>query len=831
MFSHLCLFFLSWLLSLVAIDLAFANTVSINSQYDVSDPRVQIFTGTRGSFTATVGSWNHSASALGASGTSNCACDQGTASGTENLGACALCLSAAPMAPGSSRRVIGLTITGSRQSQLSTPGPHFPISSRRNWSFEARTGSLYRYSTPAPPSPTAPRTDLASGISDETRQAVSTGVTPSSPTFRRNSSSNIWGNTLGRLPTAATPSSLTQHATNTSRPIQGTQPLLPGIDPLSTSAIASNKSPLAYLVVTTDALNGSSSSMTFTASGVAALGSIIPYNSSVPTLGTGSLKYASETLRSRPSLRANSSTQESFQSTRSQPSASSIAISSTNIASLSSPKANYSARSTRRTDLVPSVPSLTLSHNTTGLPYSVSTLSRMPFATSINLSSNYSQHSSPAAISSSSALTVIPVSNTNLTTQQSQASPGSTSQNPSFTTTTSTGQSSTAITSPSSLNAYAIVSSLLTLVTPTVETLPVVETKASGFRTTVDVPVTIGAGGVVIPPPIGPIGGLFPGLGGGGGSGPDGGSGDEPTEPQVSRSQTLNTQPSNLPGSTTQTLTPPASSTLTSNTPPSSTIASSTLFSSTLISSTLSRSSLSLSTLASSAQISTTSCSSCDVCPTFDYNPTATPNALDNVDDVMKRQLGGRFYNAKRAGSGNEVVTTLVAGKTCAVSRYTQKPAYPGPASVANNEPPATPAPNMVSFYATATYWAVPTQPPQGSCGAPGWTFFDTQQIASYQVKGRPAPWALGGSKKSVNVSCNAVVEFTSMVLIFKGCRLTMSTKSVCWTNFSLHKPLQGQGSLATTLLLCSMCLMWGELGQGSIPFSHNYRPMTILIS
>ena len=766
MSSHLCLFFLSWLL---AIDLAFADTVSLYSHYDVSDPRVPIFTGTRGSFTATVGSWNHSASAVGASGTSNCACDQGTASGSENLGACTLCLSAAPIAPGSSRRVIGLTMTRSRQSQVSTPDPHFPLSSRKDWSFEAKTGSLYRYSTAAPPSPTAPRNDLASGISDETRQAVSTGFLPSSPTFRRNSSSNVWGNNLGRLPTAAPPSSLTQHANNNPRPTQGTQPLLSSIAPLSTSAIARNNSRLAYLVVTTEALNGSSSSMTFTATGVTALGSIIPYNSSVPSLGTGSPKYASETSRSRPSLRANSSTQESIQSTRSQASASSIAISSTNIASLSNPKANSSARSTRRTDLVPSISSLTLSHNTTGLHYSISTLSRMPLATGITLSSTYSQHSSPATLSSSSALTVIPVSNTSLATQQSQASPGPTRQKYSFTTTTSEGQSSTAITSPSSLNAYATVSSPLTFVTPTVETLPIVETDASGFRTTVDAPVTIGAGGVVIPPPIGPIGGLFPGLGGGGGSGPDGGSGDEPTEPQVSASLTLNTQPSNLPGSTAQTLNPPASSTLTSNTPPSSTIASSTLFSSTLTSSTFSRSSLSLSTLASSAQVSTTSCSSCDICPTFDYNPTATPNALDNVDDVMKRQLGGRFYNAKRAGSGNELVTTLVAGKTCAVSRYTQKPAYPGPASVANNEAPATPAPNMVAFYATATYWAVPTQSPQGSCGAPGWTFFDTQQIASYQVRGRPAPWALGGSRKSVNVSYNAVVEFICMSTDIQG--------------------------------------------------------------
>ena len=759
MVSHLRLIFLSWLLSLVAIGLAFADAVSINSYHDVSNPRTQTLTGTRGSFTATVGSWNHSASTLGASGTSNCACDQGTASGSGRFSFCTLCVSAASMAHESSRSFIWLTITGSRQSQLSTLGPYFPVSSRSNSSFESRTGSSYRYSTATPPFPTAPGNSSASRISGETRQAVSAGLAPLSPTFRRNSSSNVSGNTLGRLPTTVPPSPLIQHANKTSTPFQGVQPLLSSLASLSTSAVARNNSRLASSVVTTDASNESSSLMTFAASGMAALGSIVTYNSAVPMLGTGSLNYASETLRSRPSLRGNFSTQESIQGTGSRPLASSIILSSTIIASLSSPRTNSSAQSTRRTDLVPSVPSLTLAHNTAGLPNSILTLSRTPFATSINLSSNYSQRSSPSTISSfSSVLKVNSVSNTSSVTQHSQASPGSTGQSPSLTTTASTSQSSTAITTPSSLNAYATISSLLTLVTPKIETLPIVETEANGFRTTVTAPVTIGAGGVIVPPPIVPIVGLFPGSGVEGGSGPDGGPGDEPAEPQGSRSQTLNTQPS-----TTESLNPPASSTLTSNIQPSSPVSSSTLFLSTLTSSTLSRSSLTLSTLASSAQISTASCSSCDVCPTFDYNPTATPNALDNVDDVMKRHLGGRFYNAKRAGRGNEVVTTLVAGRTCAVSRYTQKPAYPGPASVANNEPPATPAPNMAAFYATATYWAVPTQPPRGSCAAPSWTFFDTQQIASYQVNGQPAPWALGGSKKSVNVSCNAIVEFTIM--------------------------------------------------------------------
>ena len=755
MFSRLRLIFLSSLLSLVAIDLAFADAVSMKSYHDISNPR----TGTRGSFTATVGSWNYSASTLGASGTSNCACDQERTSNSGRLALCTLCVSAAPMASETSRSIIGLTNTGSRQSQSSTLGPYFPISSRSNSSFESRTGSSYRHSTATPPFPTAPGNNSAPRISDETRQALSTGSTPSSPTVRRNSSSNVLGNTLGQLPTAVPPYPLIQHNNKTSTPFQGVQPLLSSLAPLLTSAVSGTNSRLASSVVTTDALNESSSLMTFAGSGTAALGSIVPYNSAVPTLGTGSLYYASETLRNRPSLRGNLSTQGSIQGTGSRPLASSIMISSTINTSLSSPKSNSSAQSTKRTDLVPSVPSPTLSHSTAGFPNSILTLSRTPFATGIRLLSDYSQHSFPSAKSSfSSASTVNAVSNTSSATQDSQASPGSTGQNPSFTTTASTSQTSTAITTPSSPNAYATISSLSTLVTPTVETLPIVETEANSVRTTVTAPVTIGAGGMVIPPPIVPIGGLFPGSGVEGGSGPNGESEDEPAEPQGLRSQTLNTQPS-----TTETLNPPASSTLTSNTQASSTVSSSTLFLSTLTSSTLSRSSLTLSTLASSAQMSTASCSSCDVCPTFDYNPTATPNALDNVDDVMKRELGGRFYNAKRAGSSNEVVTTLVAGRTCAVSRYTQKPAYPGPASVANNEPPATPAPNMAAFYATATYWAVPTQPPQGSCAAPRWTFFDTQQIASYQVNGRPAPWALGGSKKSVNVSYHAIVGFNIM--------------------------------------------------------------------
>ena len=767
MFFLLHLTFLVWLLSLLAIVLAVADT-SIFIHHDRSESGTQIITGPRGSFTATVGSWNHSASALW---TSNCACDSGTASGAGNPGPCTLCLGTTSMAPGSPKSVIGSAITSLRQNPLSTPGPLFPASPRSKSYSGTGAGSLYHNSsTTAPFSSTAPKNNLASGISGKTRQANSTGVA-SSPALRRKSSSNVSVGTLGRLPTAAPASSLTQHVYNTSRPIPGTQPWLSSITPVFTSAIARNTSRLAESVVTANALNGSSNLKTFTASERVTLRSIIHHNSSLPASRTGTSRYASETWSSRPSSPGDSSTSRSIQGTGSPSSASSIAILSTNTTRLSIPKTNASTPSTGKPDLVPPITSLTLSHNTTGLHTSIFTLSSTPSTGSTILSSNQSQTYSPSKVSSSLASTVVPINKTSLATQQAQASQVSTGQSSSFATTASTSQSSTANTRPSSFNAYATVSSLSTLVTPTVETLPIVETEANGIRTTVTAPVTIGGGGVVIPPPIIPIGVPLPGVGGGGGSSPGGGSGDEPGEPKVSGSQTLNTQPSDMPGSTTQTLTRPASSTLTSNTQPSSTIASSTLLSSTLTPSTLSTSSLSLttSTLASSSQTSTTSCSSCDVCPTFDYNPTAIPNALDNVDDVLKRQVEGRFNNAKRAGRGNVVAVTTIAVTECIVSRYTQKPAYPGPASVANNEPPAIPDPSMAAFYSTATYWAVPTQPPEGSCGAPGWDFFDTEQLKSYKVNNRPAPWALGGKGRSVNVSYNAIVEVTSMDTDLEG--------------------------------------------------------------
>ena len=165
-------------------------------------------------------------------------------------------------------------------------------------------------------------------------------------------------------------------------------------------------------------------------------------------------------------------------------------------------------------------------------------------------------------------------------------------------------------------------------------------------------------------------------------------------------------------------------------------------------------------TASSTASSSATStCSACDSCVTYDYSPTATPNPVDDdTMDMRKRELAGRFIANKRGIALYSLTTTKVAGAQCEVSKYTNKPPYPGPNVVANNAPPAVPDPALVAFYQTATYWAVPTNPPK--CGAPGWQFMSSDGIGTYNP-----PWKLGGKGKSVNIDhvCEYPPLFRSM--------------------------------------------------------------------
>ena len=166
------------------------------------------------------------------------------------------------------------------------------------------------------------------------------------------------------------------------------------------------------------------------------------------------------------------------------------------------------------------------------------------------------------------------------------------------------------------------------------------------------------------------------------------------------------------------------------------------------ISASLTETSTSSTTSSTTSSSATSTCSACDSCVTYDYSPTATPNPIDDdTMDMRKRELAGRFIANKRAKNAFYSSTaTKVASAQCIVSKYTNKPLYPGPGAVANNELLSAPPPSFEAFYQTATYWAVPTKPP--SCGAPGWQFMSTNQIGTYME-----PWELGGNKgKSVNI-------------------------------------------------------------------------------
>ena len=127
-----------------------------------------------------------------------------------------------------------------------------------------------------------------------------------------------------------------------------------------------------------------------------------------------------------------------------------------------------------------------------------------------------------------------------------------------------------------------------------------------------------------------------------------------------------------------------------------------------------------------------TSCATCISCLNIQFSPTTTPDPDDGYDGDLRKR---RFINRpeKRAA---ELKTNIVA-EQCSVAAYTKKPSYPAPRNVVKNE--KKPARELTAFFATATYWAVPTA---ATCnGVPGWTYMDTTQIGNLTP-----PYSLGGN-------------------------------------------------------------------------------------
>ena len=126
-----------------------------------------------------------------------------------------------------------------------------------------------------------------------------------------------------------------------------------------------------------------------------------------------------------------------------------------------------------------------------------------------------------------------------------------------------------------------------------------------------------------------------------------------------------------------------------------------------------------LSSTSSVASVST-GCETCSSCLNIHFSPTTTPDPDDSYDgDLRKRHFVNRFE--KRAA---ELKTNIVA-EQCSVATYTKKPSYPAPRNVVKNE--RKPARELTAFFATATYWAIPT--PAACNGVPGWTYMNTSHI------------------------------------------------------------------------------------------------------
>ena len=115
-----------------------------------------------------------------------------------------------------------------------------------------------------------------------------------------------------------------------------------------------------------------------------------------------------------------------------------------------------------------------------------------------------------------------------------------------------------------------------------------------------------------------------------------------------------------------------------------------------------------------------TGCETCSSCLNIHFSPTTTPDPDDSYEgDLRKRRFINRFD--KRAA---ELKTNIVA-EQCSVASYTKKPSYPAPRNVVKNE--RKPARELTAFFATATYWAIPT--PAACNGVPGWTYMNTSHI------------------------------------------------------------------------------------------------------
>ena len=147
-----------------------------------------------------------------------------------------------------------------------------------------------------------------------------------------------------------------------------------------------------------------------------------------------------------------------------------------------------------------------------------------------------------------------------------------------------------------------------------------------------------------------------------------------------------------------------------------------------------------------------TSCGTCTTCLNINFSPTTAPDLDDGYDgDLRKRRFANRLE--KRAAA----LKTNIVAEHCTVATYAKKPSYPAPRNLVKNE--KKPARELTAFFATATYWAIPT--PATCNGVPGWTYMGTSQIGDLTL-----PHMFGGNVNPY-VSVDHVYEVSLLQQFF----------------------------------------------------------------
>jgi len=294
----------------------------------------------------------------------------------------------------------------------------------------------------------------------------------------------------------------------------------------------------------------------------------------------------------------------------------------------------------------------------------------------------------------------------------------------------------------------------------------------------------VAAGEYPGPAAAGPLGGSLGSLGNALDSGGDPNGNNDPNKPRTGDNLSI-TQASR---SQTATL---ASSTVF----PSSTVASSSVgyntstiyLSSSIVSQTVS------SNISMTSQPPSSTCSACANCQGFSFG-AGFPTSDDVVDEDRDQ---GDWIDQKRGLAGRDIASGKLTGRShqgralagrlfleerraplakragnfgtkthlgaCSVTPFTNKPKYPEATNVKKFEGAAGAAKqgaaDYAAFFATATYWAVPSNRPKGDCRVPDWSWNTTAELGNIIDPISGKGWVVGGKGDSEHVNIDHVYE------------------------------------------------------------------------